>query len=574
MITIPWEWVAYLVAGVVVYSPVLWGRVGEELRAVRGMKAHLAGTFDDYITVVEPGKSAWTWEYWKAQYRPLTLLSFAVQMQCPVWFRELHAGNVVLHVGNAVVVAGIARALGMGEVAAVVAGLMMVVHPFAVNTVGYVTGRGSVLAGLIGGLGALGIVMGWGWVAAPCLVLAFWAKEDSLGFGVMYAGLLAVTGQWWGLGAFGAAAALVFWWKWRVIEDVRAGNGDEMMRKIGLPVAWKQPWQGITVAVETVVRLPFWAVGLRQSPYHGSGIPVPGWTTGLLALMWIWLAVGAFVEVPALRIPIVLLAGPWMVYLVCPVPDQLMEYRNYSQTYGFVLLLMILVSEPWVWMLMVWFAVRTAVLAWNWADSVRMWEYARKHTSGDPSRACQEIGALSKVRGETWTAEVALREAVELNPKLAPAMNNLGTLMLEKASRETPRREEWWQEGRYWLERCVERCPEFAVGWQDIGRLNESEGRIDDAFRCYAKAAELEPGAYYPANRAGLMRFVEKKYDEAFEWFRQALGLRPDHLDYAYNCGMAAKWAGDEEKAGLYFNQLQGKPVQVTSEMIRPDYKG
>ena len=35
---------------------------------------------------------------------------------------------------------------------------------------------------------------------------------------------------------------------------------------------------------------------------------------------------------------ILLFTGPWLVYLILPVPDQLAEYRNYSMVAGFALL--------------------------------------------------------------------------------------------------------------------------------------------------------------------------------------------------------------------------------------------
>src|SRR6185369_11120397 len=86
-------------------------------------------------------------------------------------------------------------------------------------------------------------------------------------------------------------------------------------------------------------------------------------------------------------IPLALLlifTGPWLVYLVVPVPDQLAEYRNYSMVAGFALLASLV---PWVlWApLMAYFVGMSHSHAMAWTDQITFWKKALKTASGDKS---------------------------------------------------------------------------------------------------------------------------------------------------------------------------------------------
>jgi Flp pilus assembly protein TadD len=91
---------------------------------------------------------AW-WPGTDELYRPVTLLSFAVEWQL---FGEapglFHATSVVLHAGAAALVAALVLRLGGGGAAALGAGLLFAVHPVHVEAVANLVGRAEVLATL------------------------------------------------------------------------------------------------------------------------------------------------------------------------------------------------------------------------------------------------------------------------------------------------------------------------------------------------------------------------------------------------------------------------------------------
>jgi tetratricopeptide (TPR) repeat protein len=91
---------------------------------------------------------AW-WPGTNEMYRPVTLLSFAVEWalfgDAPAWF---HAASVLLHAGASALAAGLVLRLGGGRAAALGAGLLFAVHPVHVEAVSNLVGRAEVLATL------------------------------------------------------------------------------------------------------------------------------------------------------------------------------------------------------------------------------------------------------------------------------------------------------------------------------------------------------------------------------------------------------------------------------------------
>ncbi len=164
---VPLEWFLYPCACFLVYLPCLNG----------------PPIFDDHVVIAELGGFQWTKAYFRRDnYRILTLLTLGLQKLWPGTIRSIHVGNMLIHTVNGFVVKAIGSRLGMDDGLALLAGLLFVVHPFAVNSVGYITGRASILSSTFGLLAVLAVVSGWGLLAIPLIGLAFLAKEDGAGF--------------------------------------------------------------------------------------------------------------------------------------------------------------------------------------------------------------------------------------------------------------------------------------------------------------------------------------------------------------------------------------------------------
>lgn len=532
--------------------------------------------FDAMESIKEVKAWQWSWAWYRCRYgrsvpyRVVSVVSWAADLwrvhvtgesmdRCgtcegrATW--SLHVTNIVIHCGNAFLVEQLARFCGVPPL---LAGTLFLVHPFAVNTVANIGARASLLSATFGFLAILAAVSSHPYYIAPAVGLSFLAKEDGLGFAIPVLAVLLWTGQTgWAIGLWAAGLVVVLkylpMWK-----DFVKRNGDEAMAPSGLPVSLPFRDHGYTVAVETLIRLPLWFAGLGMSPYHGSGMRVPGFWR-LMGAMAILLAIS---QLPILA-GILILTGPWLVYLVCPVPDQLMEYRNYSQIAGFALMLALL---PFAWFLIPVFFGMTALKAWVWRSRIEMWKESADHASGDRSRALQEVGAWLKMEGKCWEAEPYLRDAVRLNPFLAPAWDNLAFVELETGRTE---------QGIATLEHCTVACPKYPLAHEELGSIYQQQGKLEEAEKCYQRAHALGPAAHLE-NRIGLIRFYMKQYDVAFHWFKKALERTGAYM-YAWNCGMALKCAGDLEGARGYEVRLKailnGGTILGTHEMIRPDYK-
>lgn len=267
-IPLPMEFVLFPLLGLLLYSACLNGKP----------------IFDDMEILPAAGQFSWKWESIRKAARPLSSLLMALEMKWPGSHRGVHVTNVLLHSVNGFLVEHIALALGCDYVQSLCAGFFFVGMPFAANTVGYMSGQSGLLVGLFGLTGVLAILSGWGWIAIPCLVLAYLSKEDGLGFAATFLALGAYRQQ---LAVVGSillliTAAVIFQRK-HLVRLFRS-SGDKEMAAVGLPVSYPQPQHGFTVLVETVRRIPFWLFGSKQSPYHGSGIPVPRFTKTLAAI--------------------------------------------------------------------------------------------------------------------------------------------------------------------------------------------------------------------------------------------------------------------------------------------------
>jgi len=511
--------------------------------------------FDDHDVMGKLRTFKWTWKWWSTASRPLTVFSYAVTAAWPNTFRSVHVVNVLLHSLNGFVVERLALIFGASPFQAFLICLLFIAHPFAVNCVAYITGRAAILSALFGFLAALAVLSDMAWLALPLIGLSVISKEDGIAFVPLVLALAWMNGYQWLVAM--VLLCVIVWIKGQrqLLVTLMSGTGDKGMRRIGLPLSIPQPWHGYTVFTETMIRLPFWFVGAKQSPYHGSGMKVPPFSRFLLAMLvsLACLAVFWFQPIPTLFV----LVGPWLVYIIARVPDQLMEYRNYAMTAGFSLLF--LSTSPFLLIPLILVLGSIALLraqAWRGPDT--FWEAATREFSGDPSRAWQELGACFKLKGDSPNAERCFRKAIELNPQLGPAMNNLAWVLTDQGRID---------EGIAMMEQCVERCPEYALAWEELGVLYERVGR--DATHCYKKALDCDPLGDRPANRMGIVEFHRKNLERAAQWFDVALRMRPDHFEYIYNRAVVFRVSGKEQESQALFRRLP-QPLPLTNDMIHP----
>lgn len=115
-------------------------------------------------------------------YRPVRYASYLVDAALGGSPAVYHAHNLLLHALAAALLVRLARRAGAGAVAAAAGGLLLALHPLAVEAAAYVSGRRDLLAVVLG-LGAmLAMDAGRSAVAAAMLLVAAGAKESGLVF--------------------------------------------------------------------------------------------------------------------------------------------------------------------------------------------------------------------------------------------------------------------------------------------------------------------------------------------------------------------------------------------------------
>ena len=524
--------------------------------------------FDDH-DLMNNLKDVKTWKEIVGASRPVTVLSYFLNREWPGTARGMRVTNALLHAGTALVVERIAAGLLHDPLLGLVAGAVFAVHPFGANTVSYVTGRASILSALFGLSAVWALLAGYGVLALPLLALAVLSKEDGVGFVPLVMLAAVFTGNWLLLAVLLLGAAFGLGRYRRRIRALWKGNGDTAMATVGLPLSYKQPIHFWTVLVATLTKIPQWMIGLGQSPYHGSGVPVPGFRGGFFALLTLGSCAAFAVSFPGFAFAVaLLLLGPWLVYLVCPVPDQLAEYRNYSMLSGMAILATMSFGQfptPFGFAIAVGLfgatlALACAGAAMNWSDPIAMWSASARNASGDRSRAYQEMGAWWKFKGELQSAENVLRQALQLNPNLAPALNNLAWICLQT---------ERTDEGIRLMEECGRRVPTYEPTWHELPIIYEQAGRFEKAERAFERLKKFQIQRENHANHLGLIAYRAKNLPRAAKWFDRAIEEKPGHFEYIYNRAMTFKAAGDMAAAMQCLSVLT-PPLPLTDNMIRP----
>ncbi len=160
----------------------------------------------------------------------------------------------------------------------------------------------------------------------------------------------------------------------------------------------------------------------------------------------------------------------------------------------------------------------------------------------DYERACELCLQRFAKRGEYFLsaarigAELLLRqkrnaEARELYQAIIEARTvpwaKLGVARAEYAAGQL-------QQARQTLELLVGEMPDYADGWDVLGRVQMDEGHLDEALRTYQQALALTPGCLLRAQRAGTLAFYAGHRAEATRLLEGAAasGLRSRLFDY------------------------------------------
>jgi tetratricopeptide (TPR) repeat protein len=158
------------------------------------------------------------------------------------------------------------------------------------------------------------------------------------------------------------------------------------------------------------------------------------------------------------------------------------------------------------------------------------------------------IGRIGREIGELELAEMALREAENLDANLAEVHVELARIYLRRDQHEQAHDE---------ATKAIGLDKEHAAAWNLVGRSAMSMSNWQRAEAALARAVELDPLNAMYRNNLGLLFIHMKRADDAIDELETAVELFEDEAPhFAFNnLGLAHEMAGNYEEARAAFEE-------------------
>lgn len=164
------------------------------------------------------------------------------------------------------------------------------------------------------------------------------------------------------------------------------------------------------------------------------------------------------------------------------------------------------------------------------------------------------MGAINARKGDQQAAVKHFTMAVDSDPNLADAYNNLG-VALKSLGRH--------QEAIEKYAKAIEINPTYAEAYYNMGNSLRDLGRREDAVAKYLEAVRIEPYHLGARNNLGIVLNRLERYDEAIEHFSKVIRASPGFYAAYNNLGLALKQLAREDEAQACF---------ARALEIKPDY--
>ncbi len=106
--------------------------------------------------------------------------------------------------------------------------------------------------------------------------------------------------------------------------------------------------------------------------------------------------------------------------------------------------------------------------------------------------------------------------------------------------------------------------PDYAEAYDSLGSVLQQMGRLDEAVKQYQEALRLRPDFPNAHNNLGAALSRMGRLDESMKQHQEALRLKPDFAEAHFNLGNALQQSGRVDEAAVQFNEaLRLKPDYV-----------
>lgn len=446
---------------------------------------------------------------------------------------SFHIVNVAIHCINTAMV---------GATFGVLAGLVFACHPLAVHAVANIASRTSLFAGMFSIVAVLAVVSGYPLLALPFFVLAMLSKEDSIVLPATVAAILMTEGKWLFamtlLGLCGAVAIRAS----THLKELMAGAGDGLHPEPGLPHVMRQPEYSMTTFIDHMLIWIPWSLGFGFSIEHETK-PFTAYRY-LVAITVVTLVACAFIWFPTVRVGLILwFVAPWLIYVIMPLQDPMMEYRTYLSVAGIAQVLSValqFIPAPAVAAVIVFFCYRTARRSALWSDEIKLW-LSTYEDGSRKARLLLNLGKAYHIRSQTSArvtndeseARYYYHRVLDRNPRAVGVRCNLAVLEMRKDLPKAARQ----------LQRLVKEFPHHATSWENLGRTFHAMKLYQEAEDAYGNALMvategLTPEHLLPPQAAtifaslGELHFEQGRLDAACDDYSDAAEARPDIAEY------------------------------------------
>ncbi len=467
------------------------------------------------------------WSYDPELYIPLTFLSFQLtHLFFGFWEPAFHAVNLILHIGNAVLVLFILRRLLDHRGAALLGALLFAVHPIVVEPVAWVSARKELLCAFF-----------------VFLSFLFWIAEESRTSTISF--FCALLSKVTAVMLF--PILLCFDWM----------RGERMHSKY-----WKNLWvlASLTVIFVVIALLgkretfslittsQFAALSLQTTFFAFRHILFP------LPLSAIYpaptdLSIVSSSTLPSLFVVLVLLLDiPWfmrrnklaafgLVWAALTFLPSLLAYQKTN--------IVTMTADRYLYLPL--FGCVVTVLAFGLAWTERRGRHALAAV------ACAVLVFFvgqSIRRVEVWSSTEALfTDVLNQYPGQPIALNNIAFLRLQEGN---------LTEALALAGQAVDGNPKYSDGYANLGAIEGRLSNLDGAERDLKKALELEPTHLQAAHNLAGIYYVRGNYQEARTQYEAVLKAHPGYAPSMLQLARTQLKGGDRAGAlQTYQNLLQ-----------------
>lgn len=525
--------------------------------------------------------------YQAGHYRPLVVTSYALNYALgglnPAGY---HITNLIFHIGTASLIFLVIREFNM-PIAAIIAGLIFLIHPFNSEAVNYVTARSSVMSGFFYMLAfyfwiklrrqkkvylyvasllsfVAGMLSKEVTVTFPLIILIYevynnvslkygnYGKLDKKYSGLLYPYLLCLPFFLIVIIPYLIIRAVHFG---SIIPNLNRNITTQLFTE--LPVLVKHLWMFF---------IPY-----PLAPVHYVEIQTTFWTfnvmiCALILLLLIILAIVLFFSKKhywnyfsffIIWFFIVLL--PTTLF---PLNAIFQENRGYLAIVGFAACVGIILEEllskryhqmykgVFVAALMILILV-SGLMVFNqnkvWKNEVTLWSHVIKNAP-ESFIGYSALGVFYRKLGELDKAKELFHRAIVRGGDGFFAVHyNLGKIYIVQKDPEKAITE---------LEKAISIYPYSSDTHNDLGAIYYRQGKTGLSEKHYIEAARLDPSDYMPCFNLGILYDEKGKINEAIAAYKKALSINPMHIKSHFLLGMLLEDSGYTKDAGNHYKQV------------------